>query len=73
MENAHFIFGFFVPILIAGTAGYLFGKFHERAAWNKIISASGEFIAPTSVKQRSYNLDFIEERDDTSSHREPPI
>ena len=30
MENAHFILGFFVPILIAGGAGYLLGRWHER-------------------------------------------
>ena len=30
MENAHYVLGFFVPIILAGGAGYLLGRWHER-------------------------------------------
>lgn len=33
-DDLHFIIGFFVPIGLAGGAGYILGRVHERLHWN---------------------------------------
>ena len=45
MEYAHYVLGIFIPIALAGGAGYLIGRHHERLRWNDLI---GRGILPKS-------------------------
>jgi putative toxin-antitoxin system antitoxin component (TIGR02293 family) len=37
MENAHYVFGFFIPILLAGGAGYLLGRWRQKKSQADVL------------------------------------